>query len=144
MFRDSQRQILLDRQAPKEARDLKGASHTGLDSCGLRHSSRVTAANPDFTSTRLHPSTNQIDECRLTRAVGPDERTACALLKLKAHVASDLERSKALRETAGLQCRGRDKVRATRVRGCEVRGCDGWHHDCFGGRPTVTQSPSRP
>ena len=113
--------VLQHREPTEQTVDLEGAGDAALDARGLRHGGDVFALEQHLSTRWQEHAGEEIDERRLARAVGSDQRVARALFKPEIDVACGCERAEILRQRSGFQQRhGRACLRAK-------SGCS-WSH----------------
>ena len=100
---DAERYVVEHRQMLEEGVDLEGAPQAALDALRLAHPRHVLAAEEDAPRARRQGAQQHVDEGRLARAVGADERVAVSGMQPEVDVLRDGQRAEALAELAGLK-----------------------------------------
>ena len=103
MFSPGSQHVLEHREPPKQAVDLEGASNAELDALCLAVVRDVAAPQPHFPAGRMEDPGQEVDERRLPRPVGADERVPRPRLEAEVDVAHGRERTEGQAEAARLE-----------------------------------------
>ena len=109
-FEQRQFDLSLHRQVRRQRRDLEGARQARTHPLRLRALGHILACQHHLPGARREHTADKVDEGRLTRAVGADQREAIAGMQLQRHTACDVQAAEVLVECARLQHRGHGVV----------------------------------
>src|SRR5262249_48924675 len=95
--------VLLDRQPWEEAPTLRDVHDPRRDDLLGTGAGQIGAGEPDRAAPRPRQLRNRVEERRLARAVGPDQRDDLALLDLQRNLPEDLDLAVARRDVPDLE-----------------------------------------
>src|SRR2546426_2520139 len=101
--KDGQRHVVDDRQLVEEVDDLEAPGDAALDAVLHRLASDVLAAEEDLAAVGLQESADQVDQARLARAVGADQRDDLALADLEVDLVDGMGFAEVLGQLRRLQ-----------------------------------------
>src|SRR5215475_9731595 len=93
---DRKIEIFQDRETAEQLVDLKRARNSATTALGLRQRGDVGAVEQDPAGGWLEDAGDKVDERRLARAVGTNQRVSSAAIERQVDVARHLQGAKAL------------------------------------------------